>query len=193
MIVLKHINAIILTPPKTASSALTALCCEERNGIQVCGETDGCYDHHVTKNPPAFDSFTKHVVVRHPLDRLVSLWLHLVRWNARHGHGCCDFKVFAERVCDGEVENQHWIYHRTITQYLDYGGVKIDGFLRFETLIPDLEKLTGWKVERLPDISSQVSSRLPWREYYDEGLTAKVVDNWAGPDMKRFGYDLNSF
>jgi len=186
MIVLNDERLVLMTPPKTASSALHVHCCQTHNGIHICGETDGCFDHHTTRVPDAFRDYAKVVVVRHPLDRLVSLWHHLVRWNANHGDGCCSFADFCELV-NSPPDKFHWIYHRTICEYLR--AQPVDGVLHYESLLGDLNRLTGWNDDALPVVHEQISFRSPWRSYFTDVRAKAAALRWAAADMVRFEYE----
>jgi hypothetical protein len=48
-------------------------------------------DRHVTQIPHEAEDCQIVAVVRHPLDRLVSLWHHLVRFDAYHGRATMAF------------------------------------------------------------------------------------------------------
>lgn len=100
MIILPDRKLIIITPPKTASTSLHkglgAVGAIWVNGFALSGR---CVDHHIVGYAVGYRLF---MTVRHPLDRLVSMYLHQSRFDASEGRPGEAFWCFANRVGRGE-------------------------------------------------------------------------------------------
>ena len=188
MIVLFHHSppTAIMTPPKCATHTLhDALCAPPHCGQSVVGPVAGnqdLLDRHVRSWPNEVVGFRRVVVVRHPLDRLVSLYLHLARWDAAFGRATPAFWFFAQQV--GRRELSDPFYAWSVSQWL--AGVEFEAVLRVESLASGLSNL-GLGVDRLPLRNASYHVR-PWRQFYDPSLL-EAVSGWAKPDCDRFGYE----
>jgi len=188
MIVLEKYQTLIITPPKCATHSLhLGLCREPYGGVTVIGPSmgGGRVDRHTTAIPCEADDFSIVAVVRNPYDRLVSLWHHLVRFDAMHGRGTMAFYMFAAHVGrrDPNTVAGDPMYGWNLYNHLA-GVPKRTKYVRLESLREDLAAL-GIALDKLPhELASQ---RRPWQDYYDDGLLA-TVELWAKPDCERFGY-----
>ena len=188
MILLEKCRTLIITPPKCGTHSLhLALCREPYGGVTVIGPSmgGGRIDRHVTTIPCEADDFTIVAVVRNSYDRLVSLWHHLVRFDAMHGRGTMAFYIFAAHVGrrDSNTIAGDPMYGWNLTDHLA-GMPDRTKFVKLESLREDLAAL-GIAIDHVPhELKSQ---RKPWQKYYDAGLLA-MVEPWAGPDCERFGY-----
>jgi hypothetical protein len=183
MILLIDHRTVILTPPKTASDTLHRVFCSGPpwNGLAVVGPHHGVVDKHYPHVPNEAFRFKVLLTVRHPLDRLVSLWHHKCRLAAWAGEASESFPRFVNGLAAGEVVT--WLWKTTIVELI--GDQRIDGVLKCESLADDLAGV-GLPVDAKH--RHNTSFRRPWQDYYDAGLLA-TVEPWARPDIERFGYD----
>jgi len=188
MILFPQRKLLILTPPKTASETLhQALCREPWGGYHAVGidqHSATGYSHHVCLLPDQALTWRIIGTVRHPLDRLVSLFHHHARGETFLGRAAWAFWFFARMACDpNEPALPAW-YKRSVSDW--YQGLKLDGVLRVEHLQDDLAN-EGFDL-RLPRVNT--SFRRPWREYYDEA-TLVLARAWAKADSEAYGYQLD--
>jgi hypothetical protein len=188
MIYLEKQRIVILTPPKCGTHSLhAALCREPHGGVTVIGPSMNGrgIDRHATQIPNEAEDCQIVAVVRNPFDRLVSLWHHLVRFDAYHGRATMAFYIFAAHVGrrDTNTIAGDPMYGWNLCDYLA-GVPERTKFVKLESLREDLAAL-GILIDKLPH--ELASHRRPWREYYDAGLVA-TVEPWARPDCERFGY-----
>lgn len=191
MIILREKQIVIVTPPKTASRAVSdALCGREpyRGWLTIGPSMGGRIDHHTTIAPCGYERFRMLVLVRHPLDRLVSLWCHLVDDGKRQGTGCMAFYTFAAHVGRGDVGTVAGdpFYGWNLTKHLE-GMAPEFSLLRYESLRQDLEA-AGLPVGEELQVVGKSNGRGPWRAYYDAAILA-AVEAWARPDCERLGYE----
>lgn len=180
----------ILTPPKCATHSLHAVfSAPPWRGHTIVGPTIAdrrLLDRHVRTWPNELDGHRKLVVVRHPLDRLVSLFLHFVRFEAAEGRGTPSFNNFCRWVVGPDRPPgfaPQLLYQWNLCQWLE--GVAYDGVLKVESLAEDLRG-EGLAVESLPRENTSFRSR-PWRAFYCAELL-DLVRPWATPDCEQFGY-----
>lgn len=185
MIICHPHQLIIITPPHTGSRSLNRSLTSQVNNTFACYglSPDGGIDHHTTQIPSGIDEYDKYIVVRHPLDRLVGLWFHLVSWNASHGHGCGDFSWFVENIVKKDQTFLSIMYRWTITDWV--AGVQPNGIIHFETL---LEELNG--LFKIPISLYKTESTRPqkhWSEFFNEYLLT-ICREWAEQDIALGGY-----
>ncbi len=187
MILLIEQRIVIVTPPKTASDSLHRALCSGYGGQMVIGESmyPGNVDKHTMKIPNEATGFTVLATVRHPLDRLVSLYCHYARTESEyHGRFAMAFWEFANRIArDNRVSGFPVDALYCWPQSKHLGTLAPDGLLRTESLTEDLAS-HGIEVT-LP--RENTSHRRPWGAYFDTGLLA-TVEPWAEDDRQRFGY-----
>lgn len=119
--------------------------------------------------------------VRHPVDRLASVWRHLVRdiWHPRmQSMGVQpgeDFSIFVERIIGIPdcLRDPHVRTQSALLPSLDFVG-------RVETLYED------WASLGLPPIQCHNTTQDHGR--IDPGLRSRIEDAYAS-DMRRFGYE----
>jgi hypothetical protein len=136
--------------------------------------------------PNELAGYRKLVVVRHPLDRLVSLFLHFVRFEAAEGRGTPSFDTFCRWVVGPErpaAFAPQVIYQWNLCQWLE--GVEWDGVLRVESLGEDLRR-EGLAVGSLPCENASYRVR-PWQAFFDADLL-HVVGKWARADGEKFQF-----
>lgn len=194
MILLDKQRIVIVTPPKTASSALhDALCKSPVDGKLVIGPSmyDGNIDKHVCQIPNEAEGYLRVVVARHPLDRLVSLYCHYSRLESSYyGRYSMAFWEFANRVGRNVPVTGHPVdkfYQWSISKHIEQiqsGSFRV---IKTESIDNDLEEIGVFaKVER-----SNESYRREWRSYYDQS-TIEAIREWASQDCDRFGYTMES-
>jgi hypothetical protein len=192
MILLPDLRTLIITPPKTASRSLGKVFCglPPYGGQLVIGPSmDGRVDHHTALIPAGKDGYRVLASVRHPLDRLVSLWCHLVDEDKRHGRATMAFYIFAAHVGRRDLG--------TIAADPFFGWNLCDHLqnaaeprlVKYETLCEDLAA-AELPIDGLPWLG-KTSGRDKWPQYYD-AATLAVVEEWARPDCERFGYEWPS-
>jgi hypothetical protein len=180
----------IMTPPKCATHSLHAVfCAPPWCGRTIVGPTvsdPSKLDRHVRQWPNELAGYRKLVVVRNPLDRLVSLFLHFVRFEAAEGRGTPCFADFCRWVVGPDrpaAFAPQVIYQWNLSRWLK--GVEWDGVLKVESLAHDLQR-EGLALASLPRENASYRVR-PWQKFYDAELS-RVVREWATGDCKRLGY-----
>lgn len=184
MILLLDRRTVIITPPKTASDTLHRVFCSGLpwNGQGFVGQHHGVIDKHYPRVPLEAHGFKVLLTVRHPGDRLVSLWHHKRRLEGYEGHGSESFEAFCRRLMASKVET--WLWKTTIAQLV--GGQHIDGLLHVERLAEDLAA-NGLTVEALPRHNAEWRQEWPPRFFTPELL--ELVKPWASEDCERYGYE----
>lgn len=188
MIILPKYKLVIITPPKTGSIALhKALCNDKFGGVAAYGNSIATnnYDHHVSG---ACRGYKTLVSVRHPLDRLVSLWFHHVRDETFYGRASPAFWLFANFVGRREVLTNFYLYN--ISRYVEYlGDYEV---IRIEHINEDLKKY-GIDDANVDVYFSTSFRERNWRPYYGDrnsfNSLLHVLSPWAEPDAKLGGYD----
>lgn len=183
MILIESKRLVIITPPKTASTALFyALCCGWGGLLVVERSKTGNVDHHNTELPGEATGWRVALTVRNPYDRLVGLYQHYCRWQSRNGWAAPSWTEWASRVIVGEYDP---LYHLTQSQFYSNNP---DVVIRCESLAADL----GAQGINVPIPRRNESYRLPWPDYYAM-LSADVrqaVGEWGRETCQRFGYSL---
>lgn len=184
MIILPWLDTLIITPPKTASRALIDGLCRGGPGILCVGMAMAGrgVDHHNVEIPFTYARYRILAIVRHPLDRLVSLYHHRAADDAYWGRESPSFATTLQRTVQGEEPDA--FYRWTLCQHLE--GVADFTPVRFENLVQDLAAV-GVSLPELPRVGAH--HRRPWPEYFTPELTA-TAQAWAAPDADRFGYEL---
>jgi hypothetical protein len=137
--------------------------------------------HDTAVVPLEFTEFKKYVIVRHPLERLVSLWRHVQEWTPRLMEADLTFPQFVQNATD-PPEGYYRPWHCTISELL--GDIEAEP-VRYEGLADNLARQVGIHV-LLPHINK--SNHGPCSEYYD-AQTLETALTWARPDLERFAYD----
>lgn len=187
MILLVDQRICIVTPPKTASDLLHRTFCQSPwHGLAIVGEHSepGNIDKHYPGIPNEAAHFKKVLIVRHPLDRLVSLYHHYCRLRAFDGLSSPDFGCFVVLVAERSVA---WMFHMTIGDLI--GDFSPDVVIRVENLEDGLRN-AGLEVADLPHWVNQ-SFRKEWWEYFRGTCALECAKEWAKADAERFGYDLD--
>jgi hypothetical protein len=181
---------VIYTPPKTASTTLIeVLCRAPYNAILCVGPVgnEGHYDHHSTATPPLAHSWRKLATVRHPLQRLMSLWGHFAKNELLHGRGAPNPEQFAWDV----VHQAHPFYFYGWNQSRVLGADNYE-LIRQESLGADLYEAG---VLAAP-------TDLPRSNYFDANqssprwntcLSRAVIEAlrfWWEEDLRRFSYKI---
>lgn len=188
MIVLPNYKLVIITPPKTGSTTLHRVLCNDKfGGVAVYGSSviANNYDHHVTGT---CDGYKVLVSVRHPLDRLVSLWFHYVRDESFYGRASPAFWLFANFVGRKEVLPNFYLFN--ISNYVK--PLKNYSVIRLEHLTEDLNKY-GLDCGEIHNEYITPFRDRNWRPYFGNKSSfeslIEVLFEWAEPDAKLGGYE----
>jgi hypothetical protein len=181
----------LYTPPKTGSTTLIeTLCRQPYAGILCIGPigAPGHFDHHSSVAPQSTLDWRKVAVVRHPLQRLVSLWGFFAMNALKVGHGVYQFSHFALDV----AERKHPFYFYSWNQCEVLGAENNYELVKVESLSADLRRvgLLEHPVD-LPRTNYFLSAfKSPdWRELVSPELKT-ALESWWRPDAERFGYDV---
>lgn len=179
MIVLPGHRLLIYTPPRTASLTLhMTLCQPPHSGIWVvgpAGDARNAYDHHTTWIDPSHADWRRIVVVRDELDRLVSLWHHLVEFVAvTYMTAACDFSAYV-KLAHADDKSLHWIYRWPIRRW----AAPLEPFdtVRFENLEADLGRFLG--PVKLARHDNRTARRRPAAAYYADPAIKRLAEEWA--------------
>ena len=187
MILFPDRKLLILTPPKTASESLhQTLCRPPWDGYHGVGPdrlSYTGYSHTACVRPDMAHAWRVLGTVRHPLDRLVSLYHHYQRGRAYQGRAGMAFRRFVRAVCSGSQSLPAW-FRLTAAEHL--AACAIDGVLHTERLPVDLEA-EGFPAVMLQRVNP--SFRRAWRDYYDD-QTLVLARRWGRRDADLGGYDL---
>jgi len=188
MILLYNKQTAIITPPKTASTTLlTTLCYHPYYGILCVGPSqDNYYDQHSIVTPPAPFEWKKIAIVRHPLQRFVSLWGHLAREQVAKFEPVTPIGEFVSIIAN----KLHPFYFYQSNQN-DILGSENYYYVRVENLVPELVQYEILKEDTvsLPQINTfGYESSTP---DFKEILSDKMIEDlrwWWEPDSIRFSY-----
>lgn len=178
----------LYTPPKTASTSLIeTLCRPPYSGILCIGPIGepGHFDHHSSVTPQGSFDWRKVAAVRHPLQRLVSLWGFFATNELKEGRGVYQFSHFALDV----AERRHPFYFYSWNQ-CDVLGPGNYELVKVESLGADLHRIgLLTRPDDLPRTNYFLGSfQSPdWRELISPELKT-ALESWWRPDAERFGY-----
>jgi hypothetical protein len=188
MILFYEKEIAIITPPKTASSSLLyTLCAHPYYGILCIGPSDNgeYYDQHSIITPPAPFIWKKVAIVRHPLQRFVSLWGHLAREQVLNFQKITSIEEFVY-IISNRLHLFYFYQHNqdTILGKDEYTYVHIEN-LKEE--LNNLEIIDQNTV--LPQINTfRYKNSTP---DYKDILSQTMIDQlewWWKPDSERFNY-----
>lgn len=150
----------------------------------------GNWNDEVTHGP--YRDYLKVLLVRNPFDRLLSGYLFL-RGSGRYpipDRGFRDFLAQKDhfRPVDGDI----WLWDhtwRTISEMSVLNGeLAFDLIIRFESLIPDFERVCRHISLRPPELPHHKrTAHADYQMTYDEDMRALVVEHFH-EDFVRFGY-----
>ena len=192
MILLYSKQIAIITPPKTASTTLlTTLCLPPYYGtlcIGPSGPGSNYYDQHSTILPPAGFVWKKVAIVRHPLQRFVSLWGHLAREQVLKFEQVISINDFSDVIANKLHPFYFYQWNQNdILKNEEYNYVHV------ENLVQELIDLEILKPETtsLPMINTfnYESSTPDYRNILDKDVIEKLRWWWE-PDAQRFGYTV---
>jgi len=136
-----------------------------------------------------FDAYFKFTAVRNPWDKIVSLWW----FPTRDGSAKPPFKQWLKQ----EVQAGTLHLHRLLPYCKAGGQWVLDGFVRYERLLPDLERTlvqmgVRGNTDNFPRAKTQYrKDKAPYQEYYDKE-TREIVARLFEKDIERFGYTFES-
>lgn len=151
-----------------------------------------------------WNDYFKFCVVRNPYEKLVSAY-HFNQWLIDNSSGLSKVKkmlshgLFPGRSRDTIKRFRKWVawtwWFNDRDKYLIDGEICVDYFIRYETLLPDIESVcqrldVPYQPERLPKLKSEINPRdIPLNEYYDRKTRDLVQKRWSF-EIEKFGYSL---
>ena len=155
------------------------------------------YNHMPASNiralagPEVWDSYFKFCVIRNPFDKLVSLWWVIISSDARYPTLVEDFSTIRTEFSSWCLLSAANAVDRD--KYLIDGQVAMDYFIRYESLVADLEHVCDrvgfpFRPDRLGRYKSGLrASARPFVDYYDAPAT-RAVQSAFGWELEYFGY-----
>jgi hypothetical protein len=138
-----------------------------------------------------WDSYFKFCVIRNPFDKMVSLWWAIVSSEPRYADIVRDFSTIRTEFSGWCTQAAANFVDRD--KYLIDDLVAMDSFIRYESLLADLELVCGrvgypFRPDQLGQYKSglRVSAR-PSVEYYDAPAARAVYDAFRW-ELDYFGY-----
>ena len=183
----------------------------EINGIQV----KRLSDYNVTTRNRILKDYYKFMVVRHPLDRLVSCYMDKIVGNnkeflreltemrrlqlQRHGNEQVDFRAFLKSILEMNL-NGHWTPASVL---YDACNVKYDKIAKLETFKEDLVEVVPHlgPYNRANEIHKNLKGSgaaksffkyLPAYRNVDENLFKEIMAMGFDKDMELFGYSVSN-
>jgi hypothetical protein len=133
MIILEDQEAVILTPPRTASEMLHRLLCRRKNSYWVCStDPHGYQNRHSTDIPLEWKTYKRYIVVRNPWQRLLGLYEEHNRFRKFKNKPPWTFTEYLDRR--SELSWRH-----TWTQAHWAQGLEIDGVIHHDSIPEDLK------------------------------------------------------
>jgi len=190
MILLYDKKIAIITPPKTGSTTLLmSLCLPPYNGIFCIGPSGGgdYYDQHSIILPPAPFLWRKIAIVRHPLQRFVSLWGHLAREQIVNFEKVINIEEFVNIISN----KLHPFYFYQSNQNDILGDIEYE-YVHTENLTEELIDLDILSENyKLPQVNTfKYESSTP---DYKTILSTDMIEQlkwWWEPDCIRFNYSV---
>tara|TARA_B110000285_G_scaffold233133_2_gene305996 strand:+ start:2500 stop:3051 length:552 start_codon:yes stop_codon:yes gene_type:complete len=181
MIVMKNKQAVIYTPPRCASTTLWSYF-GTRKGLNIAGASRcGNFEHHYNEPLIGYTYFRQIVVIRKPLDRLVSLY----RFLSLHKK---DKKLDLDRFVDLITGFKWKVPLYCDNQHRRLENVNVTHIVRFEHLTEDFVKLgLVKKGDEMPKLNPSPNQSPTADDLTDEQVERLMF--WWLPDCKRFGVD----
>jgi len=194
MILLYAQQTAIITLPKTGSTALfETLCRVPYRGVFCIGPSGNdpkYYDHHSIILPQAPFKWKVVVVVRHPLQRLVSLWAHMAKEQVMTFQPVTQLKHFVDAVANEWYE---FYFYRSnqcdIIKDLEYDYIIKNEFLEDHLINLKILQHKGQLLSS-NQFDPGMGSSTP---KYQDVLTVEMIEklkNWWEPDAKKFNYKI---
>lgn len=193
MILLYPKNTAIITLPKTGSTSLfQTLCKPPHNGtfcIGPSGDNPNYYDHHSVILPQAGFKWKVLVVVRHPLQRLVSLWGHLAKEKVLKMINPPTIQNFVDIIADNKYSFYFYQWNQSkILEKADYEY----SIIKTETMEEQLLDLgiLQYKGELLNSNTFNMGQK---SKPYTEVLSVDMIEKlrwWWEPDAIHFNYKI---
>ena len=189
MIILEDKQAVILTPPRTASEMLHRLLCRRNNSYWVCStDPHGYQNRHSTDIPMEWKTYKRFMVVRNPWERLLGLYDEHNRCRVARSQSPWSFVEYLDRRSE-----LTWRHQWTLSGWAS--GLDIDGIIHHESIPEDLREhlkitvrvpidfhpRTRWKddyklvdYDRLVDLYLKFVPDLIYG-YHDEAITPLIA------------------
>lgn len=183
MILFPDWKLCLVTPARNASSAIHAVAGRLGGQCFFGPAPEGTsHDKHTPTIPAEALEYRVVIVLRDPVDRLISLYHHHCQAEARHGRAGTALYFFAAAVANREPFLA-WFYRWTQAQYLEWAqvqGIHPEGWSIGQTN-QELCKLAGKSV-RFETINP--SDRRPASAYLKQGgpTVQAAVDAWGADD-----------
>lgn len=139
--------------------------------------------------------YFKFCVIRNPFEKAVSFWWHLIHGREAECMASADFSVVRASFAEWIERHIDHLVDRAV--YMVDDQIVMDDFIRYETLLVDLERMCGrvgveYKPEKLGAYKAEFRRRSErFEAYYDE-QAARIVRNAFGFELEYFGYDLSA-
>jgi hypothetical protein len=194
MILLYDKETAIVTLPKTGSTSLFhTLCKPPHNGIFCIGPSGNdtnYYDHHSIIFPQAPFVWKKIIIVRHPLQRLVSLWGHMAKSQLMKFEKITPIEDFV----DGIANRVYEFYFYQWSQCDIIKDMQYDCFVKTENMSNHLLELgiLHYPGELLHKNIFNVNKNNTTPPY-EKILTPDMIEKlrwWWEPDAIRFDYNI---
>jgi hypothetical protein len=204
MIFLPNLKAVVLCPPKNASTTLHHdLTREPWNGIDYRPN-----DHHGMVVPDEYMNFQIVGAVRDPYERAISLYWHFLFDVCRERADAGAFPrsevraravdvskeisfvhfmemLLAQHMCFTRQPERVFLF-RSTSDWLEYAH-RVDAVIRVERLDQDWDIFCGYKYGETRFSRRNLSTCEPW-EIHCSPRAIELVDTWAAEDFNEFGY-----
>lgn len=191
MILLYSKQTAIVTLPKTGSTSLFQTLCKPPYYGTFCigpsGDDPNYYDHHSVILPQAGFKWKVLVVVRHPLQRLVSLWGHLAKEKVLNMQNPPTLQNFVDAITDNKHSFYFYQWNQSkILEKVDYEY----SIIKTETMEEQLLDLgiLNYKGELLNLNTFNMGQK---SKSYTEVLSVDMIEKlkeWWEPDCVNFDY-----
>lgn len=193
MILLYDKQIAIITLPKTGSTSLfETLCRRPYSGVFCIGPSGddlNYYDHHSVILPQAPFIWKVFVVVRHPLQRFVSLWGHLAKEMVMNMEDPPKLQQFVNIISNNN--HSFYFYQWNQCRILEKTNYQYD-IIKTENLEKDLLK-NGILQNAGELLNLNVFNITQRSKPYQQLLSTEMIEKlrwWWEPDAIKFDYSL---
>lgn len=220
--IVDHVNRFLIgTPTKTGATSLDSTVrrgSDVPEGLEIVYWPGHGKKAHGLLVPPGCERYTRYLTVRHPLDRLVSLYFHLRRpyemriempWATEALATFDDFNKFVpwwveQRSIHGFGDGNIGILSRggdwrELDWWLSpsiwlislgecYKAFGYPHLIRLESYIEDLEAIHPY-FAKMPH-QKKAGTDTSWRKHYSKANLKLALDSHADEDMELLDYDI---